>query len=123
MKKDCTLLIALAGIAFGGFLFYLYNGKKKTTKIGIPADEIPVEKINGVIKLENLVSWFKSLSIDSTNQMPFIVGGTRIHEVIDSFKEPQSEATVLAGIFDERTNELSLLRFFSGKALKGWSVM
>jgi hypothetical protein len=115
MKKDVILITALAGL-IGGVLFYLFAGKKKDFKLNIPPDAIPVEEIDGVIKLVDIVDWFKSLGLDSKNQTPFIAQGIRMHELINSFKGDSLETSVFVGVYNENSEEMSYCKIITGKA-------
>ena len=115
MKKDVILITALAGL-IGGVLFYLFNSKNKTFKLNITPDAIPVEDVDGVIKLVDIVDWIKGLELNPKKQTPFIVQGTRLHEIISSFNKDSLETSVFVGIYNEDSDEMTNGKLLVGKA-------
>lgn len=115
MKQFIVLITALVALSIGGFLFYK-DRKNKTFKLNISPEAISVEEIDGVVKLVEIVNRFKSLELDSKNETPFIVQGTRMHELISSFKRDSLETSVFIGVYNEVSNEISFYMLIVGKA-------
>lgn len=116
MKKNLILLSTIVGLSIGGYLFYRYNYKKKPFGLNLSAVEIPVEKIDGVVKMEEIIEWFKDLSLNKEIHTPFIVNGSRLQELIPSYNDDNSLSSVFVGVYNERMDELSNYKLFSGIA-------
>ena len=68
------------------------------------------------LSLFDIVNIFKNLELNPENQTPFVVQGTRLHEVISSFEEDSFEASVLTGVYNENSDEITNYRLLVGKA-------
>lgn len=118
MKKSfvfiASIVTAAAAAVAVGAAYLLLSKKEGMEKLHLSIDDIEVEKLDGIVRLEDIVNWFKSLSLVPEVHTPFIINGDRVQELFDDIQA--MEDAVLIGVYDERKNKMRDVKILQGAA-------
>lgn len=101
------LLIGLGIAAVAAAIAIIMNPKDIISKIRkkLKHKEIyPVKTIEGKVNFQDIVAWFKSLSLDKNKDVPFIAKATELKDMLNY--ETKKNAALFVGVFDEEKNEI-----------------
>lgn len=118
MKKSfvfiASIVTAAAAAVAVGAAYLLLSKKEGMEKLHLSIDDIEVEKLDGIVRLEYVVNWFKSLSLVPEVHTPFIINGDRVHELFDGIQA--MEDAILIGVYDERKKKMRDVKMLQGAA-------
>ena len=63
-----------------------------------------IKTIEGKVNFQDIVAWFKSLSLDKNKDVPFIAKATELKDMLNY--ETKKNAALFVGVFDEEKNEI-----------------
>ena len=118
MKKNQSYIWTIAAVLAAAIasLYFLakkvHNGKKL---FNIDLSEEDIKDIDGIIRLTDIVAWFKSLNLNAEEDIPFIVDGERIGELIAN--NPNLSSAILAGVYAKSKDKVKTYIVFRGVAL------
>ncbi|MBO7276991.1 MAG: hypothetical protein J6U84_03415 [Bacteroidales bacterium] len=101
------LLIGLGIAAVAAAIAIIMNPKDIISKIRkkLKHKEIyPVKTIEGKVNFQDIVAWFKSLSLDKNKDVPFIAKATELKDMLNY--ETKKNAALFVGVFNEEKNEI-----------------
>jgi hypothetical protein len=112
MKLNKGLILCAVSAAVGGIIFYLFN-KKKPFVFELHPEDIKVEEVDGIVKMTDVIYWFKSLSLASHKDTPFIAEGSKIKELLGFSLD---EGTLFMGVYNESPETITHYKVVKGKA-------
>lgn len=63
-----------------------------------------IKTIEGKVNFQDIVAWFKSLSLDKNKDVPFIAKATELKDMLNY--ETKKNAALFVGVFNEEKNEI-----------------
>lgn len=117
MKKTQGFIlasVAIASMAIGAFFFLTKCSRRKEKHLSIDFSKLQIEEVEGVVKLIDIVAWFKSLNLQAEKDTPFMIDGERVKELIDN--APDLTDSVFAGVYSETSETLKCYKAFRGEA-------
>ena len=100
------LLIGLGIAAVAAAIAIIMKPKDIISKIRkkLKHKEISVKTIEGKVNFQDIVAWFKSLSLDKNKDVPFIAKATELKDMLNY--ETKKNAALFVGVFNEEKNEI-----------------
>lgn len=100
------LLIGLGIAAVAAVIAIIMKPKDIISKIRkkLKHKEISVKTIEGKVNFQDIVAWFKSLSLDKNKDVPFIAKATELKDMLNY--ETKKNAALFVGVFNEEKNEI-----------------
>lgn len=107
-----ALVLGIAVLAIGGYVYYVRTQKHKALVEFTKANS---ETIDGELKLEDVVAYFKLQNLNQTQQTPFMAKPEGLKGLIDYIEKPGYQ-TLFVGVYGEASNELKPTRLFYAKS-------
>lgn len=103
MKTIVGITLGLGALVVAGIAYSSY--RKKHPKIGAGMPNVETETINGVLKMSEVVSYFKTLALKKDRDIPFIAKYRRFESTFRI--EPSKAKGLVLGVLNKETDELN----------------
>ena len=107
MNKLLITGLGIAAITAIGIVVKLcpkYLISKIGKKLKLSKEIYSIKTIEGKVNFQDIVAWFKSLSLDKNKDVPFIAKATELKDMLNY--ETKKNAALFVGVFNEEKNEI-----------------